>query len=212
MTNFINKIIHADCLEILEQLPDESIDAVITDPPYNIGKADWDIWKTPQNYFDFMSICFGRFERVLKPNGSFYFFHNNMPFISELMQILKLTKFYFISFVVVHKVNHRKKTWKTKKTKLRSWFNVCDYLLHYVKLEGNNQNSTGLEQIYNNPECFKSIKQYMKDERDKIIKDKGFKTLAEFNNYINKVTETKRVVSRHYFSDSQYFFPYLRNI
>lgn len=29
-----NKIINADCMEILKQLPDKCIDLVLTDPPY----------------------------------------------------------------------------------------------------------------------------------------------------------------------------------
>lgn len=48
-----NKIINADCMDILKQLPDKSIDLVLTDPPYGIGisnnpvrqkhaKKDWD--------------------------------------------------------------------------------------------------------------------------------------------------------------------------
>ena len=32
-----NKIINADCLDILKQLPDKCIDLVLTDPPYGIG-------------------------------------------------------------------------------------------------------------------------------------------------------------------------------
>ena len=31
-----------DCLDVLRTLPDNSVDAVVTDPPYGIGKADWD--------------------------------------------------------------------------------------------------------------------------------------------------------------------------
>ena len=31
-----------DCLEIMKDMPDKSVDAVITDPPYGIGKAEWD--------------------------------------------------------------------------------------------------------------------------------------------------------------------------
>lgn len=31
-----------DCLELMRDIPDKSIDAVITDPPYGCGKADWD--------------------------------------------------------------------------------------------------------------------------------------------------------------------------
>lgn len=48
------KIINADCMDILKQLPDKSIDLVLTDPPYGIGisknpirqmhkKKDWDL-------------------------------------------------------------------------------------------------------------------------------------------------------------------------
>ena len=31
-----------DCLEYMRTMPDKSVDAVITDPPYGCGKADWD--------------------------------------------------------------------------------------------------------------------------------------------------------------------------
>ncbi len=34
----INKIYQGDCLELMKQLPNNSIDLVVTDPPYNIGK------------------------------------------------------------------------------------------------------------------------------------------------------------------------------
>ena len=39
---FENKIICGDCLEIMKEIPDNSVDCVITDPPYGIGKAEWD--------------------------------------------------------------------------------------------------------------------------------------------------------------------------
>lgn len=29
-----------DCLEIMKTIPDKSIDLVLTDPPYGIGKAE----------------------------------------------------------------------------------------------------------------------------------------------------------------------------
>jgi len=35
--NIINKIINGDCLEVMKQLPDKSIDLVLTDPPYGIN-------------------------------------------------------------------------------------------------------------------------------------------------------------------------------
>ena len=37
MKEYINQIIHADCLDIMRELPDNSVDLVLTDPPYGIG-------------------------------------------------------------------------------------------------------------------------------------------------------------------------------
>ena len=50
----INKIHNTDCLELLKQLPDESIDCVITDPPYmGVVSEDWDNqWKSIDEYTD----------------------------------------------------------------------------------------------------------------------------------------------------------------
>jgi DNA modification methylase len=36
------KLLLGDCLELMKDIPDKSIDAVITDPPYGCGKASWD--------------------------------------------------------------------------------------------------------------------------------------------------------------------------
>lgn len=57
-----NKIINADCMDILKQLPDKCIDLVLTDPPYGIGisnnpvrqmhtKKNWDIEKPTTDVF-----------------------------------------------------------------------------------------------------------------------------------------------------------------
>lgn len=37
MQRFLNQIIHGDCLQILPEIPNDSVDAVITDPPYSSG-------------------------------------------------------------------------------------------------------------------------------------------------------------------------------
>lgn len=37
MVNYINEIINGESLNILRQLPDHCVDAVITDPPYSSG-------------------------------------------------------------------------------------------------------------------------------------------------------------------------------
>ena len=36
------ELINGDCLIKMKKIPDRSIDLVLTDPPYGIGKADWD--------------------------------------------------------------------------------------------------------------------------------------------------------------------------
>jgi hypothetical protein len=69
----LNKIYHMDCLEGIRQLEDESVDLIITDPPYNIGKAEWD---KIDGYVDWCKQCILECQRVLKHNGVFYWFHD----------------------------------------------------------------------------------------------------------------------------------------
>ena len=76
-----------DCLELLKDIPDKSVDLVLTDPPYNIKKVkEWDSWKTKEQYINFMGGIFLECQRVLKDNGTMYFFHNDMVQISMLME------------------------------------------------------------------------------------------------------------------------------
>jgi len=35
--DFMNKIIHGDCLEVMKSVPDNSVDLIVTDPPYGIN-------------------------------------------------------------------------------------------------------------------------------------------------------------------------------
>ena len=68
-------IFHGDCLEVLSGLPDESVDLVFADPPYNIGKQFSnfaDAWPSDAAY---AAWCFRWLEqciRILKPTGSLY--------------------------------------------------------------------------------------------------------------------------------------------
>lgn len=63
---------HMDCLEYIAGIPDESIDLVLTDPPYFIGfdgGKGWDSqWKTEQDYLDWCAAWSKECARVLKPN------------------------------------------------------------------------------------------------------------------------------------------------
>jgi DNA modification methylase len=34
------EVIHGDSLEVLRAMPDNSVDAIVTDPPYGLSQAD----------------------------------------------------------------------------------------------------------------------------------------------------------------------------
>ena len=97
-------LIQGDCLKNLPKIPDESIDLVVTDPPYNIGIDKWDKWKKKQDYIQWMGTVFTECQRILKDSGSFYFFHNDFLQIVELQNwISENTKFVFKQFIVWNK-------------------------------------------------------------------------------------------------------------
>lgn len=62
----------ADALELLQSLDAESVDLVVTDPPYAIGKDDWDVFESQDQYVDWCDDWLAEVERVLKPSGSAY--------------------------------------------------------------------------------------------------------------------------------------------
>jgi len=65
-----------DCLDFLDSLNDESVDLVLTDPPYFIGVdggKGWDSqWESEDEYLDWCKKWTTECFRVLKPNGCFY--------------------------------------------------------------------------------------------------------------------------------------------
>lgn len=61
----------ADCLDVLAKIPDESIQLIVCDPPYNIMLADWDDHK---NYLAWASQWLAEAERVLAPTGNIAIF------------------------------------------------------------------------------------------------------------------------------------------
>lgn len=68
-----NKIVCADCLEVLKKLPDNCIDIILTSPPYNFG-LEYDNHKDTVNwgeYFDWLFCVFEECIRVLKYGGRF---------------------------------------------------------------------------------------------------------------------------------------------
>ena len=62
----LNKIYQGDCLDVLPTLPDNSVDSIVTDPPYELGfmGKSWDNSGIAYNV-DMWKECL----RVLKPGG-----------------------------------------------------------------------------------------------------------------------------------------------
>lgn len=71
------KLVHGDCLEVMKAIPDESMDLIVTDPPYLINyKSHWCCSKviSGDNDYDLIEKSIKEMYRVLKPNSAAYIF------------------------------------------------------------------------------------------------------------------------------------------
>lgn len=74
---FVNKIHLGDVLEVISQIPDESIDMVFVDPPFNLNKK-YSNTDDKKNIIEYLNWCYDWIDqciRVLKPSGTL-FLHN----------------------------------------------------------------------------------------------------------------------------------------
>jgi DNA modification methylase len=76
---FTNRVIHGDCIDVMADLPSESIDFILTDPPYIVGYRSRDGRTIAgDNRGSWLKPAFAEAYRVLKPNRycvSFYGWH-----------------------------------------------------------------------------------------------------------------------------------------
>lgn len=101
---FEQKIILGDAIDVLAQFESESVDLIISDPPYNLGKNygnNHDI-KGFDEYLNFSRKWLTLARRILKPNGTIYVFMG-FRFISYLFDILERElEMFFNSWIVWH--------------------------------------------------------------------------------------------------------------
>ena len=101
-----NRIIHGDCVEVMQSLPEESVDLIFADPPYNLQlrnelhrpnmtKVDavtdeWDKFDSFQAYDDFTGTWLAACKRILKPTGSIWVIgsYHNIFRVGRIMQDL----------------------------------------------------------------------------------------------------------------------------
>tara|TARA_R110000803_G_scaffold110759_1_gene179228 strand:+ start:132 stop:878 length:747 start_codon:yes stop_codon:yes gene_type:complete len=71
------ELFKGDCLEVMKSIEDNSIDAIITDPPYGTTACKWD------SIIDF-ELMWEQLNRIIKPNGAIVLF-GSQPFTSALI-------------------------------------------------------------------------------------------------------------------------------
>ena len=85
----LNEIAHADCLDYLRDIPDESVDVAFADPPFNLKKKYskyWDSLDVAQ-YVEWCEQWLREMVRVTKPSGSI-FVHNIPKWLSYYCRVL----------------------------------------------------------------------------------------------------------------------------
>lgn len=126
---FINNVYEGDCLEIMKQLPDNSIDMVLCDLPYGTTQNKWDsvipldeLWK--------------QYRRVVKDNGAIVLTSQGM-FTAELM----LSNPSMFKYKWVWEKSKSTNFLNAKKQPLRKYEDVCVFykkqpIYHPQMIEG----------------------------------------------------------------------------
>jgi site-specific DNA-methyltransferase (adenine-specific) len=133
---FLNKVLHGNCLEWLPRIEDDSISLICIDPPYNIGKAKWDKWKTVKEYISFLGLVLVECIRVMKNNASLYIWHSDFLQMVEIQNwINKNTELQFKRLIVWDKFNGTK--WNQLNANVHQWYNrnypqQAEYCLYYT--------------------------------------------------------------------------------
>ena len=89
LDQYINKIIRGDCLELLGNIPDNSIDITFADPPFNLKKK-YNSYEDSLEFKEYIKWCGQWIEemvRVTKPTGSI-FVHNIPKWLSYYVKFL----------------------------------------------------------------------------------------------------------------------------
>jgi len=73
---FLNRIIHGECVHVMQTMPAESVDLIVTDPPYLVNYRSRDGRRVPgDNHNGWLRPAFAEMHRVLRPHAfavSFY--------------------------------------------------------------------------------------------------------------------------------------------
>jgi site-specific DNA-methyltransferase (adenine-specific) len=79
-------VIVGDCIEVMRGMEAGSVHAVVTDPPYNIGKAAWD--KIP-NYLEWCEAWIAEASSICNRQGAFWCFHSEPLVLADIARIIE---------------------------------------------------------------------------------------------------------------------------
>lgn len=206
----LNKIYNQDCIEYMKTLPNDMVNLIIADAPYfstNIKEVGDRQWGKEEDYIDWVIENFKEYERILKNNGSLYFFHNDINLMVEILyRIKKETNLKLKNQITWDKLatgnqDFLMPLYKNSKLKRRYATSLVEYIYYFTFSD-----NTGLTEIYDNPKCFERIRKYLKEEKKKSgLSNKDFSLM--FSEYTNKKGCANRSVIEHYFSNKQWTFP-----
>ena len=145
------KLYEADCFDVFPEIEKDSIDLIILDPPYNIGKDKWDEFQSHEDYLKFIKKTLIECERVLKDNGSLYLWHNQFPVLCDFQYLINNnTDFVFKQMLIWNKrfnenPNKGFLDGYVEIEGLRNYQKMAEYCLFYTF-----QDETGLTTIMDN--------------------------------------------------------------
>ena len=89
MEEYINKVIQGDCLEVMKDIPDKSVDMILADLPYGTTACKWDTIIPFEPLWE-------QYKRIIKDNGAIVL-TASQPFTSALvMSNVKMFKYEWI--------------------------------------------------------------------------------------------------------------------
>ena len=150
-SNTFHIFIRGDSLKILKKIPRNSIDLIITDPPYNVGLDYGQYYKDRKDrsaYFEECKIWLKECARILSNTGSFYLISypeinaRLLPFIEDELK-LKFRR--WITWHYPTNIGHSKKNFTRSQRSILFFTKTDDYTF-------NRQN---IIQHYKNPEVKK---------------------------------------------------------
>jgi adenine-specific DNA-methyltransferase len=127
---------HGDCREVMATMPDNSVDAIVTDPPYFKVKGEaWDRqWDNPRQFLEWLDTIAEQWQRLLKPNGSLYCFASSKMAAQVECKIAE--RFEVLSHIVWQKGDKNGNGMHTRQHKesCRTWFPQTERIIfaeHY---------------------------------------------------------------------------------